>query len=165
MPDVVLMRHGIAEEPVPGRSDADRALTERGRVRARAAAADLAGVLGPVDRLASSDLVRACETADLLAEAIPVSERLVLPELRPESDPEAVFRWLGALPGGVTILVGHEPQMNLLLGVALTGTPRSLARFRKAGVAWLTFPGALRPGGGRLEAFLPPALAFSGRTP
>ena len=159
MPQLILVRHGIAEDAGPGQADADRALTQRGRERVVAVAGTLATLLGPVDRLVSSDLLRARQTADLLAEALTPVERTVFPGLAPEGAPRGVYAWLQGEPAvETTILVGHEPQMNALLALALTGQTAGLARFRKAGVAVVEFPGALQPGAGRLEAFLPPAL-------
>ena len=160
MPQLILVRHGIAEDAGPGQADADRALTQRGRERVIAVADTLATLLGPVDRLVSSELLRARQTADLLAEALAPEERAVFPGLAPEGAPRGVYHWLeGEAAVETTMLVGHEPQMNGLLGLALTGEPFGLARFRKAGVAVLTFPGAPEPGAGRLEAFLPPAVS------
>lgn len=164
MQQLLLIRHGIAEDAAPGQRDADRALTARGRERTGAVAADLAGFVERLDRLVSSDLLRARETADLIAEAVPVGEREVFSGLAPDADPGAVYTRLANATDMATIaLVGHEPQMNLLLGMALTGEAISAARFRKAGVALLEFPGLLRPGAGRLAAFLPPALGFHRR--
>ncbi|MDN3518617.1 phosphohistidine phosphatase SixA [Aquisalimonas lutea] len=164
MQQLLLIRHGIAEDAAPGQPDADRALTARGRERTAAVAADLAGLVERLDRLVSSDLLRARETADLIAEAVAVGEREVFPGLAPGADPGAVYtRLAGDTDVDTIALVGHEPQMNLLLGMALTGEAIGPARFRKAGVALVEFPGPLRPGAGRLAAFLPPALGFRRR--
>ena len=160
MPQLILVRHGIAEDPAPGQADADRALTQRGRDRVTAVAGTLATLLGPVDRRVSSRLLRARQTADLLAEALSPSERAEFPGLAPQGAPREVYTWLNGEPAvETTMLVGHEPQMNLLLGLALTGETVGLARFRKAGVAVVEFPGIPEPGAGRLEAFLPPAVS------
>lgn len=160
MPQLILVRHGIAEDPAPGQADADRALTRRGRERVTAVAGRLMTLLAPVDRLVSSELLRARQTADLLAGALNPGARTEFPGLAPEAAPGGVYQWLQSESEvETTVLVGHEPQMNALLGLALTGEPVGLARFRKAGVAVLTFPGPLKPGAGRLEAFLPPAVS------
>ena len=77
---VVLWRHGRTEWNVAGRvqGQTDTQLDEVGREQARSAAARLAA-LGP-DRIVSSDLVRARDTAQQLAEAtgldVELDERL-----------------------------------------------------------------------------------------
>lgn len=166
MQELLLIRHGIAADAEPGQPDAERALTQRGRARTSAIAADLAGLLPGVDWLLTSTLVRARETAAILADALAVTQQDSLAELRPGGDPAAVYRHLAAESGGVgrVALVGHEPQMNALLGLGLTGEPLALARFRKAGIAWLRFDAGIQPGGGELVAFLPPAIAFGARS-
>ena len=166
MQELLLIRHGIAADAEPGQPDAERALTERGRARTRAIADDLAGVLPGVDWLVSSTLVRARETAAIVADALPVTRDDTLAELQPGGAPAAVYQRLAAGAAGVerVALVGHEPQMNGLLGLGLTGEPLALTRFRKAGVAWLRFYAGIQPGGAELIAFLPPAIAFGARS-
>ena len=46
MTTLLLIRHGIAEDPRSGQQDADRALTEEGWVRTRAAMKGLVAVYG-----------------------------------------------------------------------------------------------------------------------
>ena len=63
--ELLLLRHGIAEERSPGRPDADRELTATGRIRTRAVL-DLAARLGlKADRLLSSPLTRAWQTGEI----------------------------------------------------------------------------------------------------
>lgn len=155
MQRVLLMRHGIAEDAGPGQRDSERALTDRGRIRVEAVAADLAATFGPVERMFSSDYLRAIQTADVLARHLQPAHREISAGLAPHGDPVAIYDWLATLADAeLTMLVGHEPQMNLLLGMGLTGTPWGPARFGKASVAALTFQGGLRAGRGQLELFL-----------
>ncbi|WP_290652797.1 histidine phosphatase family protein [Aquisalimonas sp.] len=164
MQQLLLLRHGIAADAAPGQHDADRALTEEGQQRAEAVARDLAGILGSVDRLVTSDLLRAGQTADVLAAAMPPGARIVLPELSPDADPRVVFAWLQRQPPvATTVLVGHEPQMNLLLGLGLTGALCGPALFKKAGFGLLRFSEGLDPGRGKLVLFSPPSIHLQRR--
>jgi len=49
------------------------------------------------------------------------------------------------------VLVGHEPQLGELVGLALTGDAVSLTRLGKAGAAAVAFPRAIRPGAATLD--------------
>ena len=164
MQQIVLVRHGEAFDAGAGMADADRPLTPDGHATARAVGNDLASVLDRVDRLVSSELRRARETADGIADAVAPNHREMFQGLAPEANPDGVFYWLAEQPAAdATVLVGHEPQMNQLLGLALCGAPRGIAQFRKAGVAIIAFAGTPAPGEGRLDAFLPPRMAFRPR--
>ncbi|MFV8833898.1 SixA phosphatase family protein [Aquisalimonas sp. APHAB1-3] len=155
MQRVLLMRHGIAEDAGPGQRDSERALTDRGRRRVEAVGTDLAAVVGEVDRMFSSDYLRAIQTADILARHLQPGHREVATGLVPHGDPSSVYDWLAGLRDApLTALVGHEPQMNLLLGIGLTGTAWGPARFGKASVAMLAFQGGIHAGRGQLELFL-----------
>lgn len=77
MPEVLVVRHAIAEPrdeaTAAGRDDSQRALTKRGAKRMRAAARGLARAVPSLTRIATSPLVRARQTADLLTEVYGVS--------------------------------------------------------------------------------------------
>jgi broad specificity phosphatase PhoE len=78
---ILLVRHGETDWNLHRRlqGHSDRPLNERGREQARALADELAG--DPLDAIYSSDLVRAHETARIVAEARGL-EVTALPELR-----------------------------------------------------------------------------------
>lgn len=74
----VLVRHGETAYNREGRfqgADSDPPLTARGREQARAVADELEGV--DFDALYTSDLLRAIETAQVLAEAVGVTPRVL----------------------------------------------------------------------------------------
>lgn len=158
---LLLMRHGIAEDAetfiAAGGSDARRPLTEIGRKKMRKGANRLRAQLRGVDTLACSPLLRARETAEIIARAfgeLPIVER---PELDYRYPPEAALDWLAGNPGeGLVIAVGHEPQLGLLAGLLLTGEPRPLIAFRKGGLALIEFNGRAASGEGVLQWALTP---------
>ena len=102
--------------------------------------------------LACSPLLRARETAEIVARAygdLPIVER---PELDFGYPPETVLAWLAQYPPDSTVVtVGHEPQLGLLAGLLLSGVANSLIVFRKGGVALIGFPGRATAGEGVLE--------------
>lgn len=152
---LLLVRHAIAEEAetfvAAGGSDAQRPLTEIGRKKMRKGANRLRSQLGQIDILACSPLLRARETAEIIARAygdVPIMER---PELDYSYPPEAVLEWLAQSPADTVVAVGHEPQLGLLSGLLLADVPRSMIAFRKGGVAHIEFPGRAVAGKGVLH--------------
>jgi phosphohistidine phosphatase len=73
--------------------------------------------------LITSPLVRARQTADLIAEGFPETRRFEWDELAPGGEPEALCGQLlnHRIDSGVTALVGHEPDLGELGGWLLTG--------------------------------------------
>ena len=74
---IYLLRHGIAEDGRPGKSDADRALTSEGikRLREILKRARVAGVAPTL--IVTSPYVRARQTAEIAAEVLGYEEELV----------------------------------------------------------------------------------------
>lgn len=155
MPTFLLIRHGIAEDPRPGLADRDRALTDRGRVHARAAMAALVRRGLRPDRAFCSPYRRAVETLACLREAagpIPCQET---PALVPHHPPRATGDWLLALaaeapPEAVVACVGHEPLLGDLVE-GLTGRAVDMTRAACAVLRW--------DGRWTLEAHLPAEAA------
>jgi len=153
---LLLVRHAIAEEAeafiAAGGTDAQRPLTETGRKKMRKGANRLRTMLGRIDVLAHSPLLRARETAELIARACgdpPLVECVSLDYRYP---PDAVADWLAQYPSDyLVVVVGHEPQLGLLAGLLVTGEPRPLIAFRKGGVAMIEFPESAEVGVGVLH--------------
>jgi phosphohistidine phosphatase len=155
--ELLLLRHGIAEEPNPALADADRALTPHGRARTGAVLERLVSLGWVADRLLSSPLVRAWQTAELAVEA-GLAATLVREEaLAPGGDGLAcVARWRQQTMagGGRLALVGHEPDLGHL-ACRLLGAPAGVIELRKAGVALLRLEGE-GPSGATLRLLLSP---------
>jgi phosphohistidine phosphatase len=141
---LLLLRHGIAQERCPDRADGDRALTSRGRCRTRAVLDRLMERGLRVDRLISSPLVRAFQTAQIAVEAGLADAVETGADLAPGGDPLASLAgWLRPDPGDPRpqrlMLVGHEPDLSLL-AARLLGAPAGSLALRKAGLAQLALP-------------------------
>jgi phosphohistidine phosphatase len=106
-PLLLLVRHAKAEDHHP-LGDAARGLTPEGRDRFRQHARALRGVT-EIRSIATSPLVRAVQTAEILAEALGISRIDVVRELAPGS-PERIARFAQELRGWA--LVGHNPSLS-----------------------------------------------------
>ena len=148
--ELLLWRHGIAEDRHPDRPDQERALTAEGRQRTAAVAAELCRLQLHCDRLLSSPLRRALQTAEIgvaagLAPALELEDRLA-----PGGDPRPLLQ---AGPWRRLGLVGHEPDLGELAS-SLLGLPAGTISVRKAGIVLLR----LGPTGASLEALIGPRL-------
>jgi phosphohistidine phosphatase len=120
MPTLLLIRHGIAEDPQPGQRDADRALTEEGWRRTRSAMRGLVALGHAPTRGFNSPYRRAAETMTCLQEAagaFPMETRL---ELLPHGRAPQVDLWLRGLmakagAGDVFALISHQPFLSNLI--------------------------------------------------
>lgn len=157
MQRIVLFRHGPADEPSDDRADVARALTEKGRKKTEKAARGLSTILGSVDLLANSPLLRAVQTADILDEYLHVPRREETALLEPAADPKALLEWLAEDESELAVLVGHEPLLNHLAGLALCDEARGFLVFRKAGAAMLEFPQRVGPDSAELRWLLSPS--------
>jgi phosphohistidine phosphatase len=161
--ELLLLRHGIAEERGGPGPDAARALTPQGRERTEAVLRVLASRGFAAGRLIASPLRRTRETAEL-ALAAGLAPTLELAEsLAPGGDALAALpTWLEVLPAPEgarprLLLVGHDPDLSDL-AARLLGAPPGRLALRKAGLAVLRLPSSARPGQARLHLLLSPRL-------
>src|SRR5437667_4924124 len=125
-----LVRHGAADDAAPGVPDALRTLTAKARRRFRKAARSLGRKSGTLDLVLTSPLVRAVQTAEILAGEVEHDSFSVLPELAPGHDAAEALRAVSrARKEGSIALVGHEPQLSRMLA--------ALARISEAEAAKL----------------------------
>jgi phosphohistidine phosphatase len=163
--ELLLVRHAIAFERDARRwpDDDERPLCPRGIERARQAAAGLRRLSQPPTRVLVSPLLRTRQTAALLARGAGWPEAIACQALRPGTAPEKLLAVLPRSRKARIAVIGHEPDLSVLLALCLDGGSRRPLRFRKMGVAWLRFPGAPQAGGGELAGFLPPRVLRAAR--
>lgn len=148
---ILLIRHARAEQRRLLQRDASRVLTDDGRRRFRRAARGLRTEMPEITHIATSPLVRARETATLLASVYKHKNVIRQPLLAPGKPASKLAAWLAAQSAKSCIaLVGHEPDLGRCAGLLLTGQPRSCLHFKKGAAALIEFPNAARAGGGRL---------------
>ena len=122
--EVFLIRHAEATPETLALTDPHRHLTAIGRDQARALGDRLRWHDCTPSQIWSSPLVRARETAELIARGVE-SELAVepIPALAPGDDPHAVVSALAALSrDAIVMLVGHGPSLAEV-GALLTGQP------------------------------------------
>ncbi|KAB2956073.1 MAG: hypothetical protein F9K18_13390, partial [Thermoanaerobaculia bacterium] len=148
----LLVRHAIAEDaPAFRGADHDRPLSADGRRRFRRGAQAIAAQIPELALVATSPLVRARQTAEMIVAACGRAVLHELAPLAPQGSAAAVLAWLtGQHAGPAVALVGHEPNLSLLQALLLTGGERPLAEFRKGGAALVDFPGRVAAGRGVL---------------
>jgi phosphohistidine phosphatase len=139
---LVLVRHAQAIEAAPGLADADRWLTGKGRKVARKVGAWLAKPKRRPLAIWTSPLVRAVQTAEILAGAFELTEGVsVCSQLSPGRDPGDLLRVLAEHKDpGPLALVGHEPTLSLVV-TSLLSDP-SWSGFRKGGVLAVEWSGS-----------------------
>ncbi len=137
-----VMRHGIAvargDPDFP--DDAKRPLTPEGKKKLRGIAKGLVRLGLCVDSIVSSPLVRAAETAAIVAEVLgPGTPVEFSDHLRPGGSWQALVTSLGKQTGHHSVLVvGHEPGLSN--GVAkMIGNARASFQFKKGGCCRIDF--------------------------
>ncbi len=132
---IFLVRHAEAVDETLALRDPHRHLTDRGRAQARALGDRLRWHDCHPTHVWSSPLVRAVQTAELVASVIDPDLRVeVLPSLAPDGVAREVVAAVQALPGEAhVLLVGHEPALSGV-GALLIGT-RELEVLGKAHAA------------------------------
>ena len=161
--ELFFMRHGVAESPDRYGDDGQRPLTEQGRHDQSRVARVLVALLEPLDHLISSPLLRARQTADIVADALQfdgqIEESTILAG---DCTVDAILDLLqGHSPSARILCVGHEPHMSRLSAIFLEGEGRSAIAFQPGSVMGLTFNGHPLPGRGMLRVFLRPVDVLS----
>lgn len=157
---LLIVRHGAAGDreswQAEGHDDRLRPLTPDGKKEVRRAAAGLASLVPELAALATSPLVRAAQTAEILAKTYRC-DIITLEALEPEQDPSRAVEWLRTRQSDSTIgLVGHEPHLSTLVGYLLTENRDSFIDLKKGGACLLKMDPAIRAGSAELKWLLGP---------
>ena len=130
---IYILRHGIAAprgvKPYP---NDDRPLTEEGIEKISKAARGILRVVEDIDVILTSPLVRAADTARIVAEALNVESKLqVCRELAPGSSLKNLLIYLAKFKKLRSIMVvGHEPDLTYFAS-ALLGKKTPIIEFKK----------------------------------
>ena len=158
--ELLVIRHAIAEDREvwahTGHDDGLRPLTPRGVERMERAARGLQALVGKIDVLATSPMVRAAQTAEIVARAFGGPAPVELDALAGGSEQEQLD-WLREQDGsGVIAIVGHEPWLGELVSWLLSNQGHGFVELKKGAACLLAFPGRAGPGAARLCWALPP---------
>ncbi len=157
--ELYLVRHAIAaERGAEWPDDEQRPLTDRGIHRFKQEVVGLRSLDVAIDEVITSPLVRAKQTADLLAGGLakrPVVR--ILKALEPGHGPAAVVSQLARLARRQRIaLVGHEPGLGEL-AAHLIGAARPLP-FRKGSICRIDLESLTTKRAGALIWFVTPKI-------
>lgn len=166
--NLFILRHGIASDPgtdgLPGNlPDAARPLSAEGRKKLERSTKAMRALELKLDAVVSSPLLRARQTAELVAAALKLRRKIVFTDhLAPDGNPQSLIEQVNGLgPRAKNILlVGHEPYLSRLLALLISGGTAAAMDLRKGGLAklevkelkfarcatlaWLLAPGQLR---------------------
>jgi phosphohistidine phosphatase len=154
------LRHGIAVDPQAwSGNDFDRPLTREGRQRMEREARAIDELTLELECIVTSPLLRAKETAQLVAERLDIVSKLFEdPRLGTGFNVERLAAILGAHADVKTImLVGHEPSMSTTIGRAIGAASVELKKAALAGIE-LDDPSAPR---GMLFCLIPPKVLIA----
>jgi phosphohistidine phosphatase len=155
--ELYLVRHAIAAEPgSEWPDDTKRPLTERGNSRFKEAVKGLRHLGVQLDEIFTSPLVRARQTAELLAAGLEGKPSIkLLDVLAPGHTSASVMTQLARVAKRRRVaLVGHEPDLGEL-AAHLIGAGRALA-FKKGGVCRIDLGSLTSKRAASLVWFLPP---------
>ena len=140
MKTLYIVRHGIAQPTLtPDIADESRQLTDRGRKRIRQVGHGLSCLDIHLERIASSPLPRASQTAEILADELDYFSPIeVVDALRVEKSALEIAQWLSCQSEESIMLVGHNPNMSELVGLLTLGEPRAVVNLRRGGIAVLS---------------------------
>jgi phosphohistidine phosphatase len=155
---LLLIRHAIAA-PLgePAKRDEDRPLTELGKRRFKVVAQALPDLAPRPEAILTSPLLRARQTAEIVAKAWGGPEPVEEPALV-DGDWEAICSALDRVGNGDGVaLIGHEPWLSRVTARLLDASSASAFDFRKGGVALIEVEQP-RAGQGKLLWFIPPRV-------
>jgi phosphohistidine phosphatase len=158
MRQLYVLRHGIAyPHGTPRFEEDDRPLTPKGRRRMEQVARGLLRLKVSPDRVLTSPLPRARETAEIVAKGLRLADRLELAdELRADRSAQSIRGWLEGQEGEIVMIVGHNPAFSELIGLLPLGREAEVvSELKKGGLACFSVGDG---GAYRLEWLAPPRL-------
>ena len=153
--ELLVLRHAHAGDSLAWEGDDDlRPLTEKGRRQAERVGRLLAAAAFVPDVVLASPLVRARQTAEIVAEllGVPVHLEARLGEMVDLPALERILEDAGS--PGRPVIVGHDPDFSELVS-ELVGAPVPM---RKGALARIDVDLPLEPGAGELRWLVPPDL-------
>ena len=157
---LLVIRHGIAEDPstvAKGQDDSGPPLSKEGKQMMKGVAAGLRELVENIDVIGASPLLRAQQTAQIVAKAYNDLPIATVEDLFPESDPPALMTWLRQhATVDVVAIVGHQPNLGLVVTWLMSGVKASRVALTKGGTCLLEFS-SVSPGNGTLQWLLTPS--------
>lgn len=158
---LLVIRHGIAmdrdEFAESGESDDLRPLTKEGRREMKDVARWLRKKVKAIDILATSPLVRARETAEIVGNAFDIEDPEISESLVPDKALEDFEQWCALYADkDVVAVVGHEPHLSSLATWLISGKRESRIELKKGGACMIDFESGAQHDSGTLSWLLTP---------
>lgn len=137
---IYFLRHGIATDRELSPEDRTRELTPQGREKTTAVTQKLRDLGLQCDLILTSPLVRAQQTAQILATGFNGTALEVVDWLAPEGSFGAWQDWLAQpqVPESI-FLVGHEPDLSMWAELMIWGQVSGNILLKKAGILGLVY--------------------------
>jgi phosphohistidine phosphatase len=138
--DLYILRHGKAGHASDGPDDSKRALTPAGRKEIRSIARWMQAEKIRFDLIATSPLIRASETARIVARTLSLEDKVISWEdLAPGGDPDSVCYAASQSAKSIILLVGHEPDLSSLIGRIIAQGDTASVMVTKGGLAKIRY--------------------------
>jgi phosphohistidine phosphatase len=154
---ILLLRHGDAHDNV---DDASRALSPVGNDQATIAGTVLQSLLLIPELILTSPLLRAVQTAYIVADIVGVKNVMQTEYLTPGSDHRQIFQQLNELRRDRILLVGHEPHLSTMISLLVAGSRSAHIDMRKGTLASLEAVDSVGPATAILRWILPPEVSM-----
>jgi phosphohistidine phosphatase len=155
--EVYLIRHGIAAERGTYTNDEQRPLVEKGRIKTKQVAEKLLTINLKFDRILTSPLTRAHQTAEILQKVGLTNQIEIFEPLAPDGDIERWLEWYSQFSEPNSdcklALVGHQPDLGNWAEMLVWGTVKEQIVVKKAGIVGINVPKIDNPLG-KSELFL-----------
>jgi len=176
MAQVYFFRHGIAADRDLYENDHDRPLTPKGIEKTQNIAQRLVLLGLQFDRLLTSPLLRARQTAEILHELQLAPNPEIFPALAPDGEMTTWLAWWNhqhqahkpdpqAGEIRAIALVGHQPDLGHWAEALVWGEAQGKLIVKKAGIIGVELPTPalqpVQPGAGELFWLAPPRLLLS----
>jgi phosphohistidine phosphatase len=136
--DLTILRHGIAVGRNPGVPDGRRELTPKGAKKIHGIAHAMRALSLTFDLILTSPLLRARQTAEIVAEELDMAHHLeVTPLLLPETALRELIDEIRLRKRESVLLVGHEPALSRLVSLLLAGGEDMAVTIKKGGMCRL----------------------------
>ena len=165
--ELLIIRHAHAgsheEFAKTGQPDELRPLTKTGIHDMKEIARGLRRIVPTIDSVVTSPLVRARQTADLVADEYRV-EIVESDTLRPDEEFASFVSWARReTTGDVIAAVGHEPHLSGLIAYLIGESGDAKIDLKKSGAALIEFDGRMESGRGMLRWLITPGIALQVR--
>lgn len=160
MIELYIIRHGLAGTPLQDQTlDEERPLTRKGKEKMKEIAKGLKAQKISFDLVATSPLLRAKETAEIInAHCGKAKEVAVTDLLSPGGSYDSLIKFLNKLKKSKKVaIVGHEPFLSGFASYCLSKNKSSFMKLKKGGVLMLEIEDVIQPGGCILSWLIQPS--------